>query len=67
MSFETLCAKRAAAMRPSAVLMGGHNKREYSSHIKCHTARVGARFCHREKTASFGLSFLRAPEAAGAP
>ena len=67
MSFKTLCKKRAAAMCPSAILPGGgHNRKGMFSHVKRHTARVRARFCHREKTACFGLSFLRAPEAAGA-
>ena len=67
MSFKTLCTKRAAAMSPSAILTGGHNRKRIFSHVKRHTARVRARFCHREKTAFFELSFLRAPEPAGAP
>ena len=68
-SHKTLCAKSAAALRLSAILTGGCNREETRSFLSVedHIARVLARFCHREKTASFGLSFLRARATAGAP
>ncbi len=69
MNCKTLCAKSAVLLRPSDFLTGGCNSGRTDSflYVTSHTARGEARFCHREKTAFFELSFLRAPEPAGAP